>query len=67
MIKIEDIQNERRPKLKTTKIEDNQNGRQPKWNMTRMEDDQNERRPKLKNIHLQIQITKIISLQQLTA
>ena len=28
---MEDDQNGRRPKWKTTKLEDDQNGRQPKW------------------------------------
>ena len=44
--KMEDDQNGRRPKLKTTKIEDDQNGRRPKWKTTKMEDDQNGRQPK---------------------
>merc|ERR1712030_165025 len=41
--KMEDNQNGRRPKLKTTKMEDDQNGRRPKWKTTKMEDDQNGR------------------------
>ena len=41
---MEDDQNGRRPKLKTTKMEDDQNGRRPKWKMTKMENDQNGRR-----------------------
>ena len=45
---MEDDQNGRRPKWKTTKIEDNQNGRRSKWKTTKMEDDQNGRRPKWK-------------------
>ena len=43
---LEDDQNGRRPKWKTTKMEDDQNGRQPKWKMIKMEDYQNGRRPK---------------------
>ena len=31
---MEDNQNGRRPKWKTTEMEDDQNGRRPKWNMT---------------------------------
>merc|ERR1711895_182868 len=45
---MEDDQNGRRPKWKTTKMEDDQNGRRPKWKTTKMEDDQNGRRPKWK-------------------
>merc|ERR1711895_144757 len=41
--KMEDDQNGRRPKWKTTKMEDDQNGRRPKWKTTKMEDDQNGR------------------------
>ena len=41
--KIEDDQNGRRPKWKTTKMEDNQYGRRPKWKTTKIEDDQNKR------------------------
>ena len=41
--KMEDDQNGRRPKWKTTKMEDEQNGRQTKWKMTKTEDDQNVR------------------------
>ena len=48
MTKMEDDQNERRPKWKTTKMKDDQNGRRPKWKTIKMEDNQNERRPKLK-------------------
>ena len=45
---MEDDQNGRQPKRKTTKIEDtkmknNQNGRRPKWKTTKIEDDQNGR------------------------
>ena len=43
---MEDDQNGRRPKWKTTKMEDNLNRRGPKWKTTKMEDDQNGRRPK---------------------
>merc|ERR1712055_462769 len=43
---MEDDQNGRRPKWKTTKMEDDQSGRRPKWKTTKMEDDQNGRRPK---------------------
>ena len=49
---MEDDQNGRRPKWKTTKMEDDQNGktkieddkngRQQKWKTTKMEDEQNE-------------------------
>merc|ERR1711888_212483 len=46
--KMEDDQNERRPKWKTTKMEDDQNGRRPNWKTTKMKDDQNGRRPKWK-------------------
>merc|ERR1712215_619707 len=45
---MEDDQNGRRPKWKTTKMEDDQNGRRPKWKTIKMEDDQNGRRPKWK-------------------
>ena len=37
---MEDDQNGRRPKWKTTKMEDDQFGRRPKWKMTKMEDNQ---------------------------
>ena len=37
---MEDDQNGRRPKWKTTKMEDEQNGRRPKWKTTKTEDDQ---------------------------
>merc|ERR1712215_644175 len=40
---IENDQNGRRPKWKTTKMEDDQNGRRPKWKMTKMKGDQNRR------------------------
>merc|ERR1711888_38038 len=40
---MEDDQNGRRPKWKTTKMEDDQNGRRPKWKTTKMEDNQNGR------------------------
>ena len=43
---MEDDQNGRRPKWKTTKMEDVQNGRRPKWKMNKMEDDQNGRQTK---------------------
>ena len=39
MTEIEDDQNGRLPKLKTTKMEDDQNERISKWKMTKMEDD----------------------------
>merc|ERR1711895_426458 len=45
---MEDDQNGRRPKWKTTKMENDQNGRRPKWKTTKMEDKQNGRRPKWK-------------------
>ena len=58
---MEDNQNGRRPKWKTTKIEEDRNGRRkwkttknnliggpPKLKMTLMEDNQNRRRPKQK-------------------
>ena len=45
---MEDNQNGRRPKWKTTKIEDDQNGRRPKWEITFKEENQNGRRPKQK-------------------
>ena len=45
---MEDDQNGRRLKWKTTEMADNRNGRRPKWKMTKMEDDQKERRPKWK-------------------
>ena len=53
MTKMEDDQNGRRTKLKTTKmeedqIEDDQNGGQPKWKTIKMEDNQNARLPKQK-------------------
>ena len=38
---MEDDQNGRQPKWKTTIIEDEQNGRRTKWKTTKMEDDQN--------------------------
>ena len=45
---MEDDQNGRRPKPKTTKcktskLEGDKNGRRPKWKTTKMEDDQNGR------------------------
>ena len=40
---MEDDQNGRRPKWKTSKMEDDQNGKRPEWKTTRMEDDQNGR------------------------
>ena len=43
---MEDDQNRRRPKWKTTKMKDDQNGRRPKLKTTKMEDDQNGRRPR---------------------
>ena len=61
MTKMEEDQNERRPKWKTTKMEGDQNRRRPKLKMQRarkltpiststgrmnMKDDQNERQPK---------------------
>ena len=39
-IQMEDDQNGRRPKWKTTQIEDDPNGRQHKWKMIQMEDEQ---------------------------
>ena len=36
---MENNQNGRRAKWKTTKIEDYKNGRRSKWKMTKMEDD----------------------------
>ena len=39
---MEDDQNGRRPKWKTTKMEDDQNG----WKTTQIEDDPNGRQPK---------------------
>ena len=45
---MEDDQNGRRPKWKTTKMEDDQNGRRPKMKTTINEDDQKLRRPKTK-------------------
>ena len=48
MTKMEDEQNGRRAKWKTTTMEDDQNGRRPKWKKTKMEDDQNGGRPKKK-------------------
>merc|ERR1712002_492029 len=50
---MEDDQNGRRPKWKTTKMEDDQNGRRPKWKTTKMEDDQNEGRPKWKTTKME--------------
>ena len=35
-------------KTTSPKMEDDQNGRRPKWKTTKMEDDQNGRRPKTK-------------------
>ena len=40
MNKMEEHQNKRTPKWKTTNMEDDQNGDRPKWKMTKMEDDQ---------------------------
>ena len=37
--KMEDDQNGRRPKWKSTKMDDNQNGIRPKWKMTRLKHD----------------------------
>ena len=37
---MEDDQNRRRPKWKSTKMKDDQNGIRPKWKTTRMEDEQ---------------------------
>ena len=34
MSDMEDDQNGRQPKKRSTKMEDNKNGRQPKWKMT---------------------------------
>merc|ERR1711895_276105 len=51
---MEDDQNGRRPKWKTTKMEDDQNGRRPKWKMTKIEDDQNGRRPKWKTTKIEV-------------
>ena len=45
---MEDYQNGRRPKWKTTKIEDDQIGRRQKLKTTKMEDDQNGGGPKWK-------------------
>ena len=45
---MEDEQNGRRPKWKTTKMEDDENGRRLKWKTTKTEDDRNGRRPKWK-------------------
>ena len=39
---MEEDQNGRRPKWKSTKIEDDQIGRKPKWKTTKMEDDERE-------------------------
>ena len=39
--KIEDDENGRQSKWKTTKMEDNQNGRRPTLKMIKIEDDQN--------------------------
>merc|ERR1711888_4249 len=50
---MEDDQNGRRPKWKTTKMEDDQNGRRPKWKTTKMEDDQNGRRSKWKTTKIE--------------
>ena len=37
MTKMENNQNRRRPKWKTTKMEEDQNGRRPKWKTTKMD------------------------------
>merc|ERR1711895_162642 len=63
---MEDDQNGRRPKWKTTKwkttkMEDDQNGRRPKWKTTKMEDDQNGRQLKCK--YASIQVCKYESMQ----
>merc|ERR1712215_305129 len=50
---MEDDQNGRRPKWKTTEMEDDQNGRRPKWKRTKMEDNQNGRRPKWKTTKIE--------------
>ena len=51
---MEDDQNERRLKWKTTKMEDDQNGRRPKWKTTIMEDDQNGIQPKWKQRRIKL-------------
>merc|ERR1712030_313561 len=56
--KMEDDQNGRRPKWKTTKTEYDQNGRRPKrkttkWKTAKLEDDQNGRPPKLKTTKME--------------
>ena len=38
---MEDNQNGRQPKWKTTKMEDDHNGKPPKWETAKMEDKQN--------------------------
>ena len=38
---MEDDQNGRQPKWKTTKVEDDINGRQPKWKTSKLADNQN--------------------------
>ena len=53
---MEDDQNRRRPKWKTTKMKDDQNGRQPKWKTTKMEDDQIGRRPKWKTTKMKDEV-----------
>ena len=50
---MDDDQNVRRPKWKTTKTKDDQNGRRPKWKTTKMEHDQNGRRPKWKTTKME--------------
>ena len=50
---MEDDQNGRRPKWKTTKMEDDQNGGRPKWKTTKMEENQNGSRPKLKTTKME--------------
>ena len=51
---MEDDQNGRRPKWKTTRIEDDQNARQQKWKTTKMEDNQNGIRPKWKTTKMKV-------------
>ena len=53
---MEDDQNGRRPKWKTTKMEDDRNGRRPKWKTTKMEDDQNGRLPKWKTTKMKDEV-----------
>ena len=60
MTKMEDDQNGRRPKSKTTKIEDDQNRRRPKQKKTKMENDQNGKLPKWKTtIDLQMDFDQL--------